>query len=174
MEEKHLLRSFFIIVPKLKLMLESHDFVQASPERTDLEMLLQRWTRSSQWKRDIVEMTAPKKGYGNLAYVQMHLDIRLKYGVDDMGLFNGTTVASVVGKKRPYYFLPRFPLALSFRTSRFMERVVHDTEKALSWFRLFSTPQECLTALKTGETTVGPIKDIGAARDAYNFLSSLV
>ncbi len=119
-------------------------------------------------------MVSPKSLNGVRGYVQVLFEIGLLLESGELGLFTGTSMTDVLGRSNPYYYFPgTLPILAETRWSIFTRQVTSDTEAALTWFKSLDTPNKCLDLLASGNTAVGPIKERGAARDAWDFLSSL-
>lgn len=156
-------------------LLSARGFAREKGEPLASKKRFSSWFRRRQWKADVLRIASPRSGLGIRGYVQVLLEIRLVFPNGQLGLFTGTSVSDVVDRKDPYYYFPAsVPILAHKRRSVFVDQVMSDTRTALAWFETLDNPSKCLNALASGDTAVGPIKEQGAAREAWDFLSALM
>ncbi len=118
---------------------------QAESERR----ICEQWIRDHKWKLEIFSL---RYGKCDPYYVDMgvHTDVRTDSKIINL---SGTTVSYLAGKGGGFY---RFPtLFLSLRIKGFVNTITEDTEKALSWFYIFDTPEKCIEEILAERAHVG-------------------
>ena len=161
---------------KLDGILCREGFWRSVARMPESEFEWRRWIRETSWKRDVVELAFPQERFTeSVGFAEVHLRAELRYPGNDEGLFDGTTVSGLSGEASGHY---QFPGSLGlFRNralAKYRDNVLRDVAQSLKWFSSFETPAQSLKRLQSGETSVGPIKDTGAARQAFDFLSSML
>ena len=109
------------------------------------------WSRDPGWKRDVVEITWPRK---DPDHVLVHLRVVLPCPEEETVL-DGTTAAGVIGGRGRHLFPNLFGRLLPSRAESFGKEVLADTLKALPWFERYATPEDCRRMLEAGETNWG-------------------
>ncbi len=107
-----------------------------------------------------------------IQYSEVHFRVRLRYPNDIEGLFDGTTASALNGQSH-YNFPSTIGLFEARSLRKYRQNLIASVNAGLSWFERYSNPAQCLELLKSGETSIGPIKISGASREAFDFLTSL-
>jgi hypothetical protein len=150
-------------------------FRRIDPRMPETEFEWRRWAREASWKRDIVDLAIPRtESIKAVGFVDVHLRCRLRYLQDDEGLFDGVSVSALSGERAGRYPFPSTFVFKRWVLARYRRKILRDTAHAIRWFDDYSTPKQCLEKLGSGQASVGPVKETGAARRPFDFLSSLV
>jgi hypothetical protein len=161
------------LVEQLNLLLVGNGFSTSSYRLPSPMMSSQRWIRELKWKRDVIDFQYPKMEFiKDVGFSEVHLRIELRYEDNDEGPFDGVTVSGLrCDQASGRYDFPTTFLRSSERVfSRYAATLVKHTSESLVWFSERATPQQCLSKLLTGETGVGHLEEIPAAKKALEFL----
>ena len=155
------------------VLLEHH--FQGSPPEVVEGKRFWTWAREASWKRDVVEIVQPAAETNTRSFCEVIFRVRLKRRGARESIFAGANHRDIVRKSGSYYYPESIRYLLRRpRYKAVVEEVGKDLKGGLGWFADYETPELCLTKLRAGETSLGPIQVGKASGKAEEFLMTCI
>ena len=122
------------------------------------------WERDNPWKVDSVVLAHLPKAYGRLF---VSFNVYLKEEGRSLRIFDGMTIDGTGNQN--YFVIPAGFRKILWTPERFASYTARKTRAQLSWFDAFTSPEDCLRRLRTGETN-----GAGSGGKAYSKFESIL